>query len=126
MKSARSWITVIGACVVVGVGLAIWLASQPSQCQFRQDTPMYSPDGKFYSQMELTVCRDHSKSHARLVMGVVGSQDRDVLLDFAPSIETLNLSWHDGPELHVQIAESAIVKRYGPYDQLPRVVVTNP
>jgi hypothetical protein len=87
---------------------------------------MYSPDGKFYSQMELTVCRDHSKSHARLVMGVAGRQDRNVLMDFAPSIGTLNLSWHDGPELQVQIAESSIVKRYGPYDQLPRVVVTNP
>jgi hypothetical protein len=87
---------------------------------------MYSPDGKFYSQMELTVCRDHSKSHARLVMGVVGRQDKTVLMEFAPSIGILNLSWHDGPELRVQVAESAIKKRYGPYDDLPRVVVSNP
>jgi hypothetical protein len=87
---------------------------------------MFSPDGKFYSQMELTICRDHSKSHARLVMGAVGRQDKNVLLDFAPSIGTLKLSWHDGPELYVQVAESAIVRRYGPYDDLPRVVVASP
>lgn len=88
---------------------------------------MYSPDGKFYSQMELTVCRDHSKSRARLVMGVVGRRDkRTVFMDFAPSIGTLKLSWRDGPELHVQVAESAITKRYGPYDDLPHVVVSNP
>ncbi len=87
---------------------------------------MYSPDGKFYSQMELTVCRDHSRSHARLVMGAIGRQDKTVLIDFAPTIGTLNLSWRDGPELHVQVAESAIIKRYGPYDDLPRVVVSKP
>lgn len=126
MKIARRWVAVIGACAVVGLVLVIWFAREVSACQFREDTPMYSPDGKFYSQMELTVCRDHSRSHARLVMGAIGRQDKTVLIDFAPTIGTLNLSWRDGPELHVQVAESAIIKRYGPYDDLPRVVVSKP
>ena len=106
--------------------LAVWLLSQLSNCQYRESSPTYSPDGKFYTQMEFTLCRDHAKPHARLVMGAMGRSDKSVLLDFGPSIGTVNLSWHEGPELHVQVPDFAITRRYGPYDDLPRVVVTNP
>jgi len=77
--------------------------------------------------MQFTLCQDHAKSHAHLIMGATGKPDKKyVLLDLGPSIGLLNLSWHEGPELHVQVLESAITKRYGPYEDLPRVVVTNP
>ena len=117
------WLLAAGAAAAA---LAVWLSSQLSNCKYRESSPTYSPDGKFYTQMEFTLCRDHAKSHARLVMGAMGRSDKPVLLDFGPSIGTVNLSWHEGPELHIQVPDFAITKRYGPYDDLPRVVVTNP
>jgi hypothetical protein len=95
-------------------------------CAFRESSPSYSPDKRFYTQMEVTVCRDQAKSHARLVMGVTGKSDKTVLLDFGPSLGSVNLSWHDGPTLYIEAPKSAITHRYGPYENLPKVVVTNP
>lgn len=76
--------------------------------------------------MQFTICQDHAKSRVRLVMGAAGKPGKTVLLDLGPTIGSVDLSWHEGPELHIQVPESAITKRYGPYDDLPRVVVTNP
>jgi hypothetical protein len=59
-------------------------------------------------------------------MGATGKSEKTVILDMEPEIGTVDVSWHEGPELHIRVAESAIAKRYGPYEDLPRVVVTNP
>jgi hypothetical protein len=109
-----------------GAVIAIWLSSELSKCEYRESAPTYSPDKTFFTQMQFTICHDHAKSRVRLVIGAAGKPDRMALLDLGPSIGTVDLSWHEGPELHVQVPESAITKRYGPYDGLPRVVVTNP
>ena len=106
--------------------LAVWLLSRISNCQYRETSPTYSPDGKFYTQMGFTLCRDYAKSHSRLVMGAAGRSEKSVILEFGPSIGTVDLTWHEGPELRVVAPEFAITRRYGPYDDLPRVVVTNP
>jgi hypothetical protein len=126
MKLRRKWVVAFAVCVAAVLVGAVWISSELSKCQYRESTPTYSPDKKFYTQMQFTVCQDHAKSHASLVMGEAGKQGKAVLLDLGSSIGTLDLSWHEGPELHVQAAESAIIKHYGPYDDLPRVVVTNP
>lgn len=126
MKRMRKWVVAVVICATAGVVLAIWLSSELSKCQYTESPPTYSPDKKFYTQMQFTMCQDHAKSRVRLVLGEAGKQDKAVLLDLGSSIGTVDLSWHEGPELHVQVPESAITKRYGPYDDLPRVVVTNP
>jgi hypothetical protein len=113
-------------CVIAAVTLAFWVSIKLSKCVYREDDPAYSPDRQFYSQMQFTICQDHAKSRVRLIMGVTGKSEKNVLLDMAPDIGTVDVSWHEGPELHVRVAESVITKRYGPYDDLPRVVVTNP
>lgn len=126
MKRVSKWVISVGACIAAGLVLAVWLSSGLWNCRYKETAPSYSPDRRFYSQIQMTLCQDHSKSHVSLVMGKVGTQDKAVLLDLGASIGTMNLSWHEGPVLHVQVSESAITKRYGPYDDLPRVVVTNP
>ena len=122
LRTLTPWLAA-GAVIAAAI---LWYLSQLSSCQYRETSPAYSPNGKFYTQMQFTLCRDHTKSHARLVMGAVGRSGKSVLLDFGASIGTVNLSWHDGPELQVQAPDFAITQRYGPYDDLPRVVVSNP
>lgn len=126
MKRMQKWVVGIAVCVTAGLGLVFWLSSEFSKCQYRESSPTYSPDKKFYTQMQFTLCQDHAKSRVRLVMAGAGKKDQAVLLDLGSSIGTVNLSWQEGPELHIQVPESAITKRYGPYDDLPRVVITNP
>jgi hypothetical protein len=126
MKRKWKWVISAGGCAAAGVALAAWLSSGQWNCRYKETAPSYSPDRNFYSQMQITLCRDHSRSHVRLVMGEAGKQNKAVLLEMGSSIGTVDLSWHEGPELHVHAPASAITKRYGPYDELPRVVVTNP
>jgi hypothetical protein len=122
LRKLIPWLVASGAAAL----LAVWLLSRLSNCQYRETSPAYSPDGKFYTQMEFTLCRDFGKSHSRLVMGALGRSEKSVLLEFGPSIGTVNVAWHEGPELRVEAPEFAITGRYGPYDNLPRVVVTSP
>jgi hypothetical protein len=118
-----AWVAAsLGALSVV----AVWLVFKVSSCQYMETDPAYSPDGKFYTQLEITLCRDHDKSHSRLVMGAAGKSGKSVLLELGPSVGTINMAWHEGPEFRVEAPEFAITKRYGPYDELPRVVVTSP
>jgi hypothetical protein len=125
MKPTRKWVVALTICAALVV-IALSLSFELSKCKFRESSPTYSPDGKFYTQMRFTICQDHAKSRVRLLLGDVAKHNIVVLLDLGPRIGTVDLSWHEGPELRVQVPESAIIKRYGPYDDLPRVVITNP
>ena len=58
--------------------------------------------------------------------GCRGPERKNVVLDLGPSIGQVQYQWADGPELHIQAPESAIERRYGPYENLPRVVLTHP
>lgn len=126
MTSKRKWLTGLGVALAVVAAIVLWTASELSKCRYSEASPGYSPDKKFYYQMQFTVCRDSAKTRAHLVMGEAGKPEQTVLLDFGSSIGTVNISWQEGPELHVEAPDFAITKRYGPYDELPPVVVTNP
>ncbi len=129
MKRMRKWVVVLVTCVAAGVVIVFFIASELSKCRYIETSPTYSPDKKFYTQMQATRCDDDAKSRDSLVMGEAGKKGNAVLLEFNSSFDTVHLAWQDGPrgpELHVQVPESAIRKRYGPYDDLPRVVITNP
>jgi len=77
--------------------------------------------------MQSTACRNHAKSHARLLIGAIGTKEKEDLLDLGPSIGLLKLTWQDGPDLHIEVPESAIIQRYGPFgNDLPRIVVSSP
>ena len=125
MTRRLKWIASVSTCVALTV-LALWFSGEFSKCVYRESDPAYSPDKRFYSQMQFAICRDHAKSRVRLIMGAAGKSEKTVLLDMAPEIGTVDVSWREGPELDIRVAESAITKRYGPYEDLPRVVVTNP
>lgn len=119
------WVWALPICAVAAL-LVLWLSHELAKCKYKETDVTYSPDHKFYYQMQFTLCQDRAKSYARLVVGTAGKSEKTVLLDFGPSLDELHLSWHDGPELHVFVSKYAITKRYGPYDDLPRVVVTDP
>ena len=125
MTRSSKWI-VFSISTVAVLSFAVWFVSGLMQCQYSESSPSYSPDQKFYTQLQYTVCKDHSKSHAQLIMGASGRTDKSVLLDLGPSVGELQYQWHDGPELQIQAQASAIKKRYGPYADLPRVVLTTP
>jgi len=125
MTRKLRWIATVGTCVIAVPVLALWFSIKFSKCVYRESDPTYSPDGRFYSQMQFTICQDHAKSRVRLIMGVAGKKEKTVLLEMGPDIDVVDVSWHEGPELRVRVAESAITKRYGPYEDLPRVALTN-
>lgn len=126
MKRTSKWVLGFLICAIAAVGLIVLFASELMKCKYSESSPTYSADKKFYTQMEFTVCQDYAKSHVRLIMGATGKREKSVLLDLGPSVGEVHVLWHDGPELHVQVPEFAIIKRYGPYEDLPKVVVTNP
>lgn len=126
MKRTRRWVISVVAGAAAVVVLALGISSQLSTCAYRETSPAYSPDGKFYSQMQFTLCEDHPKSRARLVVGSPGKQEKAVILDLGPDIGELHLSWYESPGLHVRVPASAITRRYGPYPDLPPVVIANP
>lgn len=96
-------------------------------CQLTETPPEYSPDKKFYYLSRVLKCADATQSRAELLMGASGKSDKSVVLELGPSFKTLRASWQAAPpELHVQVAASAVVKRSPPQGDLPRVVVTNP
>jgi hypothetical protein len=66
---------------------------------YTESSPSYSENKKFYFQMKFTICRDAAKSRASLVMGQAGKEDEAVLLDFGSSMDIVNASCHEGPEL---------------------------
>jgi hypothetical protein len=125
MTRSSKWI-VFSICIVAVLSFAVWFVSGLMQCQYSESSLSYSPDRKFYTQLQFTVCKDHSKSHVQLIMGAVGRNEKSVLLDLGPSVGELQYQWHDGPELHIQAQASGIKKRYGPYEDMPRVVLTTP
>lgn len=114
MTRSRKWLAVAAGIVGVGALVTLWLSSQLLTCQYKESSPTFDPAGKFYAQMQFTVCRDDAQSRARLVLGARGRQDKAILLDLSPSADSVDLSWHGGPELHVRVSESAIIKKYGP------------
>jgi hypothetical protein len=123
MTQSSKWI-VLSLCIVAASSFAVWFASGLMQCQYSESSLSYSPDHKFYTQLQYTLCKDPSKSHVQLIMGGVEATEKSVLLDLGPSVGEVQYQWRDGPELHIQAPGSAIKKRYGPYEKLPRVVLT--
>ena len=125
MKFKSKWL--IATSFAIGaLALVIWFSSEMLKCKYKETEPSYSADRRFYTQMLITLCQDRGRSHLSLVMGATGRSGKSVLLDLGPDIGEVHVSWHEGPELHVQVPESAITKRYGPYENLPRVIITNP
>src|SRR5690242_2451098 len=55
LRKLLPWFLTAGA---VAVALAVWALSELSNCQYRETSPTYSPNGKFYTQTEFTLCRD--------------------------------------------------------------------
>src|SRR5262245_14080468 len=119
MARKRTWVVALVGGVVAIAVILLWSASELSKCSYAESSPSYSEEKKFYFQMKFTTCHDAAKSHASLIMGQAGKEGKSVLLDFGSSMDTVNASWREGPELHVQVPESAITKRYGPYEDLP-------
>ena len=126
MTRKSIWITILSSVGAVVVGSGVWIVSNLMSCNYSETTPAYSPDLKYYYQMQFTLCRDHAKSRVRLMMGVAGRSDKYQLLELGPPLGEMHLSWRDGPELFVQVPAAAILERYGPYEELPRIEISNP
>lgn len=57
MKRTRRWVISVVAGAAAVVVLALGISSQLSTCAYRETSPAYSPDGKFYSQMQFSCAR---------------------------------------------------------------------
>src|SRR5262245_19043281 len=117
MNRQEKWSLAIMAVVVL-LAAALWATQHElSKCQFKQFSPSYSPDRKYYTHWDSTLCRDHQKTRARLMAGWAGKQDQVMLLEMGSDAgEEVHLQWSDGPELHIQASKKAIRERYGPYE----------
>jgi hypothetical protein len=126
MKRARALIiSVVVVVAVVAIG-AISLSSVLSRCVYSETKRSFSPDGKFYTQVQATTCREDEKSHYSLVMGAPDRKDMIVLLDLRSSLDEMHYSWREGAGLQVSVPPSAIAKRYSDYEGWPRVVMQGP
>lgn len=119
-RGTRRWWLLGFAVLVVGTGIAAWL--RLTSCQYRESSPSYSPDGRFYTQLEMTMCTDSAQSTARLVMGTTGRTEKSVIIDVGRDAE-VNLTWGVGPTLHIRTSHGSVTRQYGPYPDLPPVVV---
>jgi hypothetical protein len=121
MTRKSMWFTILSGTAAVAVVSGVWLVSNLMSCKYRESGPTYSADQKYYYQMQVTLCTDHTKSRVHLMMGIAGRSDKFVLLDLGPRIGEVQLSWHEGPRLVVQVPRAAIIKQYGPYTDLPQI-----
>lgn len=126
MDRTRKWIFVLVAFVIATALISLWSSHVLSQCTFSETPPEYSADHRYYVRIQATICRDDAETRFGVVLGESGTRRSVVLLDLRSSLDTMHYMWHEGPELHVQVPESSIIKRYGPYDDWPRIVVTSP
>lgn len=123
MKRPRAFVIgflVIASVVAIG---AIYISTVLSRCAYREMTTVWSPDGKFYAQIQATTCQDDDKSHYSLIMGSRDRKHMIVLLDLRSSLREMHYVWREGPELLVSVPAEVIKKRYSDYEEWPRVVV---
>jgi hypothetical protein len=95
-------------------------------CRLVNSSPEYSPDRRFYTQFQGSICRDEAKTRYSLLLGEAGKQGREVLLELNASPAHVHYAWRSPDELDVQAPRASIVKEYGPFDSNPRVVITSP
>ena len=126
MTPKSIWLTIISSVGAAALVSSAWVVSNLMSCKYSESSPTFSADQKYYYQMQFTLCRDHAKSHVQLMMGVAKKSDKYVLLELGPELGEMHLSWRDGPELLVQVPEAAIIRRYGPYEELPRIEISSP
>lgn len=125
MARKRKWIVGFLAVVALAIAVTLFVSIQLSKCRYSESAASYTEDKGFYYQMQFTLCDEDAKSNSRLVMGEVGTKKEVVILEFGPSLGELKVSWQEGPELQVEASEFAIKRRWGPYEDLPRVVITS-
>jgi hypothetical protein len=126
MTRKSIWLTILSGTAVVAVVSGVWLVSNLMSCKYSESGPTYSADHKYYYQVQFTLCTDRTKSRVRLMMGVAGRSDKFVLLELGPRIGEMQLSWHEGPRLVVQVPKAAIIEQFGPYADLPQIEISNP
>jgi hypothetical protein len=123
-RKKKWWLTGVLVTLVLAVA-GFWVSSDLASCRYSITKPAYSSDGRFYSQFQYTACKDPNRSRGELLMGRAGDSSKYTMLRFGRVPEPgVTWKWHEGPELHVQVAASAITERYGPYEELPPVIVT--
>jgi hypothetical protein len=121
--ASKKWIWFAAAAATLGIAGIALTVSQLSECTYRESTPTFSRDQKYYYQMQFTFCRDEQKSQAALVLGDSSTAEEVVLLEVVPRFSSIDLAWTDEPALRVRIPSEAIRKRYSSYENFPKVVL---
>jgi len=120
LKVVVGFFAVIG---VVWVALTVYVNVFSSGCIYSEPAQAISANGEYFAVYEQTVCRrDPDKSHSRVVMGKHGVKERTVLMEIRGTSQVA-LTWNTDHELVVAYPRSAVVKQYGPYNELPRVTL---
>jgi hypothetical protein len=114
----------VGIFAVIGVAytaLVVYAQWFLPHCVLMSSAQAQSPDGKHFATFEQTKCEDRDRSRARVMMGASDSEEQIVWLEVQGTTD-VRLTWNGDRELIVTLPEAAVVKRYGPYNEWPRVV----
>ncbi len=117
LQVAVALFALIGVAYTAFIVFANWFLPNCT----RTSSEARSPDGKHFAVFEQTTCEDRSRSRATVTMGAADRKERVVWLDVKGTTD-VRLTWNGDRELIVTLPESAIVKRYGPYDEWPRII----
>jgi predicted membrane metal-binding protein len=115
---------VVALFAVIGVAytaFAVYANWFLPRCILASSQEAQSPDGKYFAVFEQSNCQDPGRSRATVEMGTLNSKKRIVWLDVKGTTD-VRMTWNDNRELIVTLPESAVVKRYGPYDEWPQVI----
>lgn len=122
MKRLLRIVFILFALVGVGfTGLFVYVNFFLPKCMFHGSAEATSPDGRHFAVFEQTTCQDTSRSRASVMMGRNSNRSERVVLMEVRGTTDVRLTWSGDQNLIVVLPRTAQVKRYGPYDEWPRV-----
>jgi hypothetical protein len=114
----------VGAFALIGIAysaLIVYAHWFLPHCVLTSSAQAHSPDGQHFAIFEQRVCEEAIRSRSEVKMGAKGREDQIVLFEIQGTTD-VRLTWNGDRELIVTLPEPAAIKRYGPYDEWPRVV----
>jgi hypothetical protein len=86
-------------------------------------TEAVSPDGRYVAVYKNVRCDDSSRSSATVGIGLAGEKRSQTIMMNVKGTTDVRLTWNGNRELFVHVPQAAVVEKFGPYEDLPRVSV---
>ena len=86
-------------------------------------TEAVSPDGRYVARYQNVRCDDSSRSRATVGIGLAAENRIQTIMMNIKGTTDVRLTWNGNRELLVHLPLAAVVEKFGPYEELPRVSV---